>query len=140
MTELLDDRDTDLPRAPAVAMSATTPPDATTTEARRDALVERIFIDVLGFNEIYLVYLGERLGLYRALAEHGAATSEELAERAQVSERYAREWLEHQAVAGILEADDVMRASGERRYSLPRGHDEVLLERDSLNSWRRSCA
>ena len=36
-------------------MSATTPPDTTTTEARRDALVERLFIDALGFNEIYLV-------------------------------------------------------------------------------------
>ena len=112
---------------------STTTTEAASAEARRDALVERLFGDVLGFNEICLVYLGERLGLYRALGEHGAATSEELAERAEVDERYVREWLEHQAVAGILDVDDVTKASGERRYSLPAGHDEVLLERDSLN-------
>ncbi|HEY4727129.1 MAG TPA: SAM-dependent methyltransferase, partial [Actinomycetes bacterium] len=44
--------------------------------------------------ELYAVYLGERLGLYRALAEGGPATSAELAERTGTVERYVREWLE----------------------------------------------
>ena len=37
--------------------------------------------------------IGDRLGLFKNLAEQGPATSEELAERAHVNERYAREWL-----------------------------------------------
>ena len=52
------------------------------------------------------VYLGHRLGWYDALAEHGAMTSGELATRSGASERYAREWLEHQAVCDYLTVDD----------------------------------
>ena len=48
-------------------------------------------------------------------------------------ERYVREWLEHQAVGGILEVEDVAAAPDERRYRIPAGHDEVLLDRDSVN-------
>ena len=92
---------------------------------RRDALVERLFEAVLGFNDLHAVYLGDRLGLYRALAD-GAATSAEVAAATATDERYVREWLEHQAVTGILEAE-----SG--RFRLPPGHDEVLLDRDSVN-------
>jgi Rv2258c-like winged HTH domain len=44
-------------------------------------------------------YLGERLGLYRALAEGGAATSSQLAARTGTTERYVREWLEHHAAS-----------------------------------------
>ncbi|MDP8969343.1 MAG: hypothetical protein M3N52_02330 [Actinomycetota bacterium] len=56
--------------------------------------------------EIFGVYLGLRLGLYAALAEGGAATPGQLAAWAGVDARYAREWLEQQAVAGILQVDD----------------------------------
>jgi 2-polyprenyl-3-methyl-5-hydroxy-6-metoxy-1,4-benzoquinol methylase len=92
---------------------------------RRDALVERLFEAVLGFNDLHAVYLGDRLGLYRALAD-GAATSAEVAAATATDERYVREWLEHQAVAGILEVED-------GRFRIPPGHDEVLLDRDSVN-------
>jgi hypothetical protein len=51
------------------------------------------------------VYLGDRLGLFRALADGGPATSAELASRIGLDERYVREWLEQQAVTGILAAD-----------------------------------
>jgi len=98
---------------------------------RADALAERIFGSLLGTMEIFTIYLGERLGLYAALAE-GPATSAELAARAGIAERYAREWLEQQAVYGLLEVDDVAAPAGERRYSLPREHAEVLLDRDAL--------
>ena len=56
----------------------------------------------------------------------------ELADATGTHERYTREWLEQQAVAGILEVDDADAQPEERRYRLPEGHDEVLLERDSL--------
>lgn len=59
-----------------------------------------------------LVLIGDKLGLYRALAE-GPATSAEIAERAGTAERYTREWLAAQAAAGYVDYD---AASG--RYSM----------------------
>jgi 2-polyprenyl-3-methyl-5-hydroxy-6-metoxy-1,4-benzoquinol methylase len=50
-----------------------------------------------------------------------------------VNERYAREWLEQQAMTGILEAVDPDVSDTERRYALPAGHHEVLLDAGSLN-------
>ena len=103
-----------------------------TDAAARDALAERLFGAALGAYEIMTVHLGDRLGLYRALREHGAATSGELAAATGSHERYAREWLEQQAVAGILEVDDAGAPPDERRYRLPPGHAEVLVDRESL--------
>lgn len=96
-----------------------------TSIERRDALVERLFEAVLGFNDLHAIYLGDRLGLYRALAD-GAETSAEVARTTGTDERYVREWLEQQAVTGILEVED-------HRFRIPSGHDEVLLDRDSVN-------
>ena len=62
-------------------------------EQRRDALVERIFGSCIGFMEILSIYVGDRLGFYRALADNGAATASELADATGTNERYAREWL-----------------------------------------------
>src|SRR5712692_7974828 len=70
------------------------------------ALVDRLFHDMIGALELFTVYLGERLGLYRALARDGPATSAELAGRTGTTERYVREWLEHHAASGLLEVDD----------------------------------
>jgi 2-polyprenyl-3-methyl-5-hydroxy-6-metoxy-1,4-benzoquinol methylase len=53
-----------------------------------------------------MVYLGDRLGLYGALAEHGPATSEELAAHTGLHERWLREWLQQQGAAGLLERRD----------------------------------
>jgi ubiquinone/menaquinone biosynthesis C-methylase UbiE len=102
-------------------------------EDRRDALVERLFEATIGAMDVLSVYLGDRLGLYRALAERGALTSRDLAEVAGTHERYAREWLEQQATSGILDVDDAVAGSQQRRYSLPPGHDEALLDETSLN-------
>jgi len=101
-------------------------------EARRDALIGRLGQAILGTMDLFNLYLGDRLGLYRALADGGPATSAELAARASIDERYAREWLEQQAVGAMLTVDDPGKEAGERRYALPAGHDEVLLDRDSL--------
>jgi SAM-dependent methyltransferase len=106
---------------------------ARSADARRDQLVERLFGSALGALDLLCVYLGDRLGMYRALADTGASTSAELASAAGVNERYAREWLEQQAMAGILEAQDPAASDAERRYAVPAGHDEVLLEGGGLN-------
>jgi SAM-dependent methyltransferase len=98
---------------------------------RADALAERIFGSLLGTMEVFTIYLGDRLGLYAALAD-GAATPADLAARAGVAERYAREWLEQQAVNSFVEVDDASAAPDARRYSLPPEHAEVFLDRDAL--------
>src|SRR5436190_12174869 len=67
-----------------------------------------------------------------ALRQAGPSTAAELAGHAKPHERSTREWLEQQAVAGILDVDDVEASPDARRYRLPAGHAEVLLERDSL--------
>jgi SAM-dependent methyltransferase len=108
--------------------------EAQTAEQRRDEFAEGLFEKIIGAMEVASVYLGDRLGLYRALAERGPATPAELAERTGTHERYAREWLEQQAVVGILEVEEDGRGEpSSRRYALPEGHAEVLLERDSLS-------
>jgi len=82
------------------------------------ALAERLFDDVTGALEIFTVYLGERLGLYRALDRDGPATSSELAARTGTAERYVREWLEHHAASGLLEVDDPAADPLARRFPL----------------------
>jgi SAM-dependent methyltransferase len=95
--------------------------------------VGRLFEATLGAMDLYGVYLGDRLGLYRALADAGPLISSGLADAAGVHERYAREWLEQQAATGILEVEDASADAAERRYSIPEGHDEALLDELSLN-------
>jgi len=102
-------------------------------EKERDALVERLLASTGGTFDIFTIYIGDRLGFYRSLGEDGPATSGELAARTGAYERYVREWLEQQTVAGILKVEDETTAAASRRYRLPAGHKEVLVDRDSLN-------
>ena len=81
----------------------TTEPARSRRPARRrreaaTAFAERVFGDALGAFELLSIYLGDRLGWYRALAEAGPLDPPTLAERTGTHERYAREWLEQQAV------------------------------------------
>jgi len=82
--------------------------------------------------ELYTIYLGERLGLYRALAESGAATSSELAARTGTTERYVREWLEHHAASDLLAVDNPRAQPLARRYWLPPEHIPVLANPDDV--------
>ena len=107
-------------------------------EARReradaaDALTARLRRDMTGALELLTVYLGERLGLYRALAADGPATSAELARRTGTAERYVREWLEHHAASGLVEVDDPAAGPLARRYRLPPAHAAVLADPDDV--------
>jgi SAM-dependent methyltransferase len=104
-----------------------------TPSARRDALAEQLSAGALGALDLMCVYIGDRLGLYRTLADAGPLTAAELAAAASIEERYAREWLEQQAMSGILDVDDVSLPDDTRRFNLPAGHDEVLLEETSVS-------
>jgi 2-polyprenyl-3-methyl-5-hydroxy-6-metoxy-1,4-benzoquinol methylase len=68
-----------------------------------------------------LVVMGDRLGLYRALAGAGALTSKQLADRAGVAERYVREWLNAQAAGGYVDyhaGDDTYSLAPEQAIAL----------------------
>jgi hypothetical protein len=95
----------------------TTETAAPETEKTPDAFVGRLFEASLGMFDVMSVYLGDQLGLYRALRDGGPLTPSQLANRAGINERYAREWLEQQAASAILEVDDVAAAAGDRRSS-----------------------
>lgn len=90
-----------------------------------------MFNALIGSLELFHVYLGERLGLYQLLADRGPLNAGELAAAAGINHRYAREWLEEQAVAGFLNVEG--DSAETRRYSLPAGHSEVLVDADSLS-------
>ena len=89
--------------------------------------------------ELANVELGIRLGLYGALAGAGPVTAAELASRAGIAERYAREGLEQQTVAGVIDVDDTAKAPEERRFELPNAHAHVLLDDDS-EACMKPCA
>lgn len=83
-----------------------------TTELER--LIGKVVGDLGATANAALVIVGDRLGLYRTLAEVGPATSHELAERTGTHERYVREWLAAQAASGYVEYDP---ATGRFRMS-----------------------
>jgi 2-polyprenyl-3-methyl-5-hydroxy-6-metoxy-1,4-benzoquinol methylase len=99
---------------------------ATVPAPTADEFAERLFQSSLGFVEVLATYMGDRMGWYRALATLGPATPEELVASAGGSARYAREWLEQQAVAGVLAVEP------DGRFRLPEGPAEVLTNEKSL--------
>jgi 2-polyprenyl-3-methyl-5-hydroxy-6-metoxy-1,4-benzoquinol methylase len=108
-------------------------------EARVEEFAGNLFMQALAAMELANVELGVRLGLYEALAGAGAVKSSELAASAGIVERYAREWLEQQATAGIVEVSDVDAPGEERRFTLPNAHAHVLIEDDS-EACMKPCA
>ena len=74
-------------------------------EAKMGALIGRVVGDFGATASAALVVIGDRLGLYKALANNGPLTSAELAERSDTAERYVREWLINQAASGYIMYD-----------------------------------
>ena len=90
---------------------------------------DQIHDATLGYFQILSVYLGLRLGLYEALGD-GPLTAEALAVRAGIDARYAREWCEQQATAGVLDADVTKQP---HTFRLGDDAAESLLDTDSLS-------
>src|SRR6476619_3952909 len=108
--------------------------DASTDRSPEDVageLAGRLFEAGLGAFEWATITLGVRLGLYRELSGRGPCTAVELAAAAGVDDRYAREWCEQQAVAGLITVDDATQPVDERRFALPVGSEAVLLDPES---------
>jgi SAM-dependent methyltransferase len=95
-------------------------------EEKLEAFLDRAFTDLAACYGGVMVSLGDRLGLYRALAGAGALTSAELAERAGCAERYVREWLGSQVAAAYVDYDPESET-----YELPAEHAAVLADPDS---------
>ena len=73
-----------------------------------------------------LIVIGDKLGLYKAMAEAGPITPSELAEKTGTAERYVREWLNAQAAGGFVEYN-----SETQRYLLPAEQALALANEDS---------
>ena len=99
-------------------------------QEHRAAAADRVMRAAAGAFEIFAIYLGDRLGLYEVLASDGPLDAAGLAVRTGTDERYIREWLEQQAVAGILAVEPF---TAPPRFSLRPGFDEVLAAPDSLD-------
>jgi SAM-dependent methyltransferase len=100
------------------------------TDDSAERLAARMRQSTLAWFDVITVYVGQKLGLYEALAAAGPLAPPELAARTGTHPRYVREWLEQQAVAGLLAVEDVAAPADERRYRLPVGHARVLVDRD----------
>lgn len=103
------------------AVAAPAPVD----EEKVGQFAERVLGDMASTMATAFCALGDRLGLFRALSG-GAATSDELAARAAVEERYVREWASGLAAAGYLGYDPASR-----RFSLAPEHAAVLADQGS---------
>jgi SAM-dependent methyltransferase len=101
--------------------------DMTTAAAPSAAeeLAGRIFSAGVGAGELCTTYLGTHLGLYRALAD-APASAAELAERTGCDERYLLEWLQAQAIGGLLDVDGTNPATA--RFMLAEGVYDVLVD------------
>jgi 2-polyprenyl-3-methyl-5-hydroxy-6-metoxy-1,4-benzoquinol methylase len=96
---------------------------ATFDEARAEAFVGTVLTNFGAAFASLLTAIGDKLGLFKDLASNGPATSEDLATRTGIDERYAREWLAQMQAVGYLEYDP---PSGE--YTLPAEHVPALAE------------
>lgn len=100
----------------------------TTTTLEATGLDERIIDAAIGALELYAIHLGRRHGLYEHLTE--PCTVAGLAAAGGVDVRYAREWLEQQAVAGLITVDDTGAPWDRRHYSLGAEQRALLVEAD----------
>jgi SAM-dependent methyltransferase len=94
-----------------------------------EEMVGRLFIEGVGTMHVMSVYLGVKLGLFRALAEGGPQTATQLAEATGLDPWYVREWLQGETVAGLVtaDADDLWTAT----FTAAEGVRETLVEETS---------
>ncbi len=95
-------------------------------EGKLEAFMGQAVVDMGAVISAPLFVIGEKLGLYRAMAGAGPLSSEEVAERAGAAERYVREWLRNQAAGGYVTYDPASE-----RYTLPDEQALALADEDS---------
>lgn len=110
-------------------MSAQTLETNTFDQPRAEAFAERIGDQLNNAALIAMVAIGHRLGLFDAMADTPPATSDEIAERTGLAERYVREWLAVMTVGRIVEYD-----AARRTYTLPPEHAACLTQNAPLGN------
>ncbi len=95
-------------------------------QARIEAFMGRVVGDFGSVMSAALVVIGDKLGLYKAMAGAGPLTPAELARRTTTSERYVRDWLVNQAASGYVDYDPTTG-----QYTLPDEHALALADEDS---------
>ena len=98
----------------------------TLDEAKLEAFVGQAVVDMGAAISGLLLHLGDRLGLYKAMAGAGPITSATLAQRTGTAERYVREWLANQAAGGYVVYDPAGST-----YELPAEQAMVVANEDS---------
>jgi ubiquinone/menaquinone biosynthesis C-methylase UbiE len=95
-------------------------------EKKLHELLGKMVVELGAAANAPLVLIGDKLGLYRAIAEAGPVNSFELAQRTGTSERYVREWLSAQAASGFVAYD-----TETERFSLTPEQTLVFADQDS---------
>jgi SAM-dependent methyltransferase len=95
-------------------------------EGKLEAFMGQAVTDMGATISAPLMVIGEKLGLYKAMAHAGPLTSQQVAERSGAAERYVREWLGNQAAGGYVTYDPESE-----RYTLPDEHALALADEDS---------
>src|ERR1700704_6932551 len=95
-------------------------------EAKLQEFLGKAINDIGAGMSVPLVVIGDQLGLYKAMAQAGAVTPAELAQRTGTVERYIREWLGNQAAGGYVSYDP---ATG--KYTLPAEQAHALADETS---------
>ncbi len=70
-----------------------------------EVLTEKVMNDAAGALAVLMAYLGDQAGVYAAMDKAGPLSSEDLAKRTGLNERYLREWLSANAIAGYVDYD-----------------------------------
>jgi 2-polyprenyl-3-methyl-5-hydroxy-6-metoxy-1,4-benzoquinol methylase len=95
-------------------------------ESKLEEFMGRMVGNMTGATACLAIWLGDELGLYRALAQTGARSSDEVASETGCNPRLVREWLDGQAAAGLVRYDP-----DEDRYSLSAEATLALADEDS---------
>jgi SAM-dependent methyltransferase len=104
-------------------------PSTEIDQARASAFADRLLGILNSASLSLMISIGHRTGLFDALGGAGAVTSQELAERANLNERYVREWLGAMVTGQIVSYDPATR-----QYQLPAEHASFLTRAASPNN------
>jgi SAM-dependent methyltransferase len=104
-------------------MSTQVPSTPVYDPEKLNAFVGRMLGDIGAVATAVNVIVGDRLGLYRALRDHGPQTAAELAQHTGTNERNVREWLANQAASGYVDVD-----TSNGRFSLPSEHAAIFAD------------
>lgn len=95
-------------------------------ESKLRAFMEKAVADMGAAIHAVMILMGDRLGLYKAMADSQPVTSQQLADRTNLHERYVREWLNANAASGYISYDPSTKA-----YVLPPEQALALAVEDS---------